>query len=119
MNAQQFRQIIREEVRKAVREELRQVLMEHATTQLVESYKPKLNENIDKTFKFTSDSIDVSKPKPQVKARMDEMFGLKTKETEQSHLKVDPDSGNPFSSFIQDSIQNMTPQELSGLRNIG
>jgi hypothetical protein len=121
MNAQQFRQIIREEVRKAVREELRQVLMEHATSQLTEGYKQKLNESqdIDKTFKFTTNNVDVSRPKPQVKAKMDEMFGIKSKETEQSNLNVKQESGNPWMDFIKDSAQNMTAQELSGLKNMG
>lgn len=119
MNTQLFKKLIKEAVKEAVREELKQVLAEHAASQLADGFKQNLTESVEKEFKFTTNNIDVSKPRPQVKARMDEMFGLKTKETEQPHLKVKQESSNPWMAFIEDSASNMTAQELSGLKNMG
>jgi hypothetical protein len=46
------------------------------------------------------------------------MFGYETPQA-QTSLKVDPTSDNPFMAFIEDAANNMTAQDVSGLRNLG
>lgn len=107
MNAKVFKNLIKEAVREAVREEIGVLLLEQK--------KQELNEN--KTFSFTSNDVPVnSDVKAALRGKMGTMFGY---EQPQSNLKVDPKSDNPFMAFIEDAASNMTPQELSGLRNMG
>jgi hypothetical protein len=109
MNAKLFKQLIKEAVREAVREEIGVLLLEQK--------KQELNES--KIFNFTSNDVPAS---PEVKtalhSKMSAMFGYETPQA-QSHLKVNPASDNPFAAFIADAAANMTPQEVSGLRNLG
>ena len=107
MNAKLFKNLIKEAVREAVREEIGVLLLEQK--------KQELNEN--KTFSFTSSDVPVNtEAKAALRSKMGNMFGY---EQPQSNLKVDPKSDNPFMAFIEDAASNMTPQELSGLRNMG
>ena len=108
MNAKVFKNLIKEAVREAVREEIGILLLEQK--------KQELNEN--KTFSFTSSDVPISnnnEAKAALRSKMGSMFGYE----QQPQLKVDPTSDNPFAAFIADSAANMTPQDLSGLRNLG
>lgn len=107
MNAKVFKNLIKEAVREAVREEIGILLLEQK--------KQELNEN--KTFSFTSSDVPTNgEAKTALRSKMGAMFGY---EQPQSNLKVDTTSDNPFMAFIEDAASNMTPQELSGLRNMG
>jgi hypothetical protein len=108
MNAKVFKNLIKEAVREAVREEIGVLLLEQK--------KQELNEN--KTFSFTSSDVPTSnvEAKTALHSKMGNMFGY---EQPQSQLKVDPAADNPFAAFLADSAASMTPQEISGLRNLG
>jgi hypothetical protein len=107
MNAKVFKNLIKEAVREAVREEIGVLLLEQK--------KQELHEN--KTLSFTSNDVPVSgEVKTALRSKMGAMFGY---EQPQAKLKVDPASDNPFAAFIQDAADNMTAQDLSGLRNLG
>ena len=109
MNAKTFKSLIKEAVREAVREEIGVLLLEQN--------KQELNEN--KTFSFTSNDVPTSnntEAKTALRSKMGAMFGY---EQPQSNLKVDSKSDNPFAAFIEDSAATMTPQERSGLKNLG
>jgi DNA primase len=128
MNTKLFKQLIKEAVREAVREELKQVLAEHAASQLTESYKQKLTENLS----FTSDSVGPKHfPKtPQQaaaeKARMEKLFKPQavqqpTEDWSMGSTMVEPEfnppapsSGMDFSAFLADTAQNFNPMELRG-----
>lgn len=132
MNAKIFKQLIKEAVKEAVREELKQVLAEHAASQLVarpiiyqqqqaephfDTVPRKNNVNESKTFTFNTQNTDVTQARSTLKSKMDNAFGFKTPETEASHLSAPV--GNDFSAFLVDAAQNMTPQEIAGLKNMG
>jgi len=50
---------------------------------------------------------------------MGNMFGMETPSQNQGQLKVDSNNQNPYLSFIADAAATMTPQERSGLSNLG
>lgn len=114
MNAQLFKKLIKDACREAVREELNKAIKEGKFN----------NNNIlqedMQSFNFTTENIDPSMSKKMVKQQMDQMFGGKTMQKSPSQgLKVLPGASNPFAAFLEDSAQNLTPQELNGLRNSG
>lgn len=102
-----FKKLIKEAVAEAVREELTNILGEQQT-------KPKLNHLQEQNFNFTSN--DVMTTRTNLREKMGNMFGF---EEPQSQLKVDNNSENPYLAFIADAASNMTPQERSGLKNLG
>ena len=105
MNAKVFKNLIKEAVREAVREEIGVLLLEQK--------KQELNEN--KTFSFTSNDVPVNnEAKSALRNKMGAMFGYE----QQSQLKVDPQSDNPFAAFIADAGANMSPHDRAGLRNL-
>jgi hypothetical protein len=110
MNAKVFKNLIKEAVREAVREEIGVLLLEQKKQELTEG----------KTFSFTSSDVPTGAGTTEVRAtlhnKMGAMFGY---EQPQSQLKVDPTLDNPFAAFLADSAASMTPQEISGLRNLG
>jgi hypothetical protein len=111
MNAKLFKQLIKEAVREAVREEIGILLLEQKKQELTEG----------KTFSFSSDDVPASsniEARTALRSKMGAMFGYDAPQA-QSHLKVDPKSDNPFMAFIEDAAANMSPQEISGLRNLG
>jgi hypothetical protein len=108
MNAKVFKNLIKEAVREAVREEIGVLLLEQK--------KQELNEN--KTFSFTSSDVPTggnSEAKAALRSKMGSMFGYE----QQSQLKVDPQSDNPFAAFIADAGANMSAHDRAGLRNLG
>jgi hypothetical protein len=110
MNAKLFKQLIKEAVREAVREEIGILLLEQKKQELTEG----------KTISFSSDDIPTGnvEARASLRNKMGAMFGYDSPQA-QSHLKVDPKSDNPFMAFIEDAAANMSPQEISGLRNLG
>jgi hypothetical protein len=109
MNAKVFKNLIKEAVREAVREEIGVLLLEQK--------KQELNEN--KTFSFNSSDIPTGnvEARAALRSKMGSMFGYE--QSPSTALRVDPTSDNPFMAFIEDAAANMSPQELSGLRNLG
>ena len=102
-----FKKLIKEAVAEAVREELTNILSE-------QQIKPKLNPLQEQNLNFTSN--DVMTTRTNIREKMGNMFGF---EEPQSQLKVDNNSENPYLAFIADAASNMTPQERSGLKNLG
>ena len=102
-----FKKLIKEAVAEAVREELSNILSE-------QQVKPKLNHLQEQNLNFTSN--DVMTTRTNIREKMGNMFGF---EEPQSQLKVDNNSENPYLAFLADSAANMTPQERSGLKNLG
>jgi hypothetical protein len=103
-----FKKLIKEAVAEAVREELSNILNERD----LPSQTSSLQEN--KTLSFTSN--DVMTTRTNLREKMGNMFGL---EEPKSQLKVDNNSENPYLAFLADSAASMTPQERSGLSNLG
>jgi len=111
MNIKAFKKLIKEAVTDAIHEELPYILEEH----MVKQEKKALREN--RTLNFTSNDVPLGADvKSALHSKMGAMFGY---ETPQPQLTVDHTSNNPFAAFIEDAGANMTPQELSGLRNLG
>ena len=121
MNTKAFKRLIKEAVIDAIHEELPYILEEHMAKQ----EKKALREG--RTMSFTSADVMTGTGNPDVRAslrsKMGEAFGF---QQPQSSLKVidavDESTGervNPFMAFIEDAANNMTAQDLSGLRNLG
>jgi hypothetical protein len=124
MNIKAFKKLIKEAVIDAIHEELPYILEEHMAKQ----EKKALREN--RTVSF--DSTDV-KPNPAIRSQLAEkmgsMFGMSPQPQYQSSVplevirdQVNDETGepvNPYLAFLVDSAQNMTPQERSGLSNLG
>jgi hypothetical protein len=106
MKVELFKKLIKEAVSEAVREELNNIINNNPTP---------IQEN--KSLNFTSN--DVMAVRTNIKEKMGNMFGLETPSSPNNGLKVDNNSGNPYMSFITDAVVNMTPQERSGLSNLG
>ena len=102
-----FKKLIKEAVAEAVREELGNILNEQQT-------KSKLNHLQEQNFNFTSN--DVMTTRTNIREKMGSMFGF---EEPKSQLKIDNTSENPYLAFLADSAATMTPQERSGLSNLG
>jgi len=121
MNTKAFKRLIKEAVIDAIHEELPYILEEHMAKQ----EKKALREG--RTMSFTSADVMTGTGNPDVRAslrsKMGEAFGF---QQPQPSLKVidavDESTGervNPFMAFIEDAANNMTAQDLSGLRNLG
>lgn len=108
MNAQVFKKFIQEIVREAVRSELREVLAEHGAKQLSESLKTGVVGN-NPLYQPR-----IAAPKVDMRGKLDEMFSSDIKKGPE--LKVE--NKNMFDEFLADSAQNMTAQEVQGLRNL-
>lgn len=108
MNAKLFKQLIKEAVREAVREEIGVLLLEQKKQELTES----------KTVSFSSSDVPSGnvEARAALRSKVGAMFGY---DAPQSQLKVDKTSDNPFAAFIADAGANMSPQDVSGLRNLG
>ena len=113
MNAQQLKvlkRLIKEAVVDAIHEELPFILEEHMARQ----EKQALREN--RTFNFSSNDVPSGLPS-DVRQSLAAKMGLTPPPT---GLQVDMSgNGNPLAAFIADVAANMTPQERSGLSNLG
>lgn len=121
MNIKVFKRLIKEAVIDAMHEELPEILNEVMARQ----NKQPLTEN--KTMSFTSANVPTN-PLPndvrsQLASQMGEAFGFQPAATKLAVIDaVDDVTGekiNPFAAFIADAANNMTPQDKSGLRNLG
>jgi hypothetical protein len=120
MNIKVFKKLIKEAVVEAIYEELPDIINEA----LAKQNKQQLHEG--KSINFTSADIaplsgDV---RSSLMAKMGAEFGFQ--QPQRNDLKVidavDPSTGdkvNPYLAFISDAAANMTPQDKSGLRNLG
>jgi len=114
-----FKKLIKEAVIDAIHEELPYILEEHMAKQ----EKKALREG--RTMSFTSADVIPGNPdvRSSLRSKMGEAFGF---QQPQPTLKVidavDEVTGepiNPYLAFINDSANNMTPQERAGLKNLG
>jgi hypothetical protein len=120
MNVKVFKKLIKEAVIEAIYEELPDIINEA----LAKQNKQQLHEG--KSINFTSADIaplsgDV---RSSLMAKMGTEFGFQ--QPQRNDLKVidavNPSTGekvNPYLAFINDAASNMTPQDISGLRNLG
>lgn len=114
MKVDLLKKLIKEAVAEAVREELNNILNE----QFVKPNVNQIQEN--RTLNFTSN--DVMATRTQIREKMGNMFGFNSNNNggvSNNGLQIDPNAENPFLAFIADSAANMTPQERSGLSNLG
>jgi len=115
MKVQAFKKLIKEAVAEAVREELQEILSQ-------QTISSPLNEM--KTATFTSNNIaGAGDVRSQLRSQMGAMFGYE--QPSSNSLKVidavNPSTGervNPYLAFINDSDNNMTAQDRSGLRQL-
>jgi microcompartment protein CcmL/EutN len=124
MNIKAFKRLIKEAVIDAIHEELPEILNEAMARQ---NRKP-LSEN--QTMSFTSTDIKPNVAvRSQLAEKMGSMFGMTPQPQYQSSVplevirdQVNEETGepvNPYLAFLVDSANNMTPQERSGLKNLG
>ena len=124
MNIKAFKRLIKEAVIDAIHEELPEILNEAMARQ---NRKP-LSEN--QTMNFTSADIKPNTAvRSQLAEKMGSMFGMAPQPQYQSSVplevirdQVNDETGepvNPYLAFLVDSANNMTPQERSGLKNLG
>ena len=115
MNIKAFRKLIKEAVAEAIYEQLPEILEEQMSKQQRQSLKE------NKTFSFTSQDasglpMDV---RQGLASKMGNMFGYDTPQSKQiQNIEDDENSRVDLSSFIMDTARNLTPQDLSGLRNL-
>jgi hypothetical protein len=109
MDAKQFKSVIKEAVREAVREEIGLMLLEQLKSGNAVQSKP-LTEN--RSLSFDSGDVHSVGMRSQMGNKMAEMFGMPAGVKPQSNLQVDPNSDNPFAAFINDTANNLSPQEV-------
>lgn len=127
MDIKKFKKMIKEAVIEALYEELPDLINESL---IKFSRKQHINESIENDVSFTSNDIIHSKsPLPtevrqQLSNKMGNLFGFNQQQPQQE-LKlidaVDETTGkkiNPFLSFMEDTKQNLTAADISGLRNL-
>jgi choline kinase len=107
-----FKKLIKEAVAEAVREELNTIFSEVSKPNPIKE---------SKSLNFTSN--DVMTVRTNIREKMGNMFGFNQSDMNENistnSLQVDTNSDNPYLSFIADAAANMTPQERSGLKNLG
>lgn len=121
MNVKVFKKLIKEAVVDAIHEELPYILEEHMAKQ----EKKALRES--KTVNFNSSNVPAgSLPggvRSQLAAQMGEAFGFQPQQVPLQVIDaIDESTGeklNPYLAFINDAANTMTPQERSGLKNLG
>jgi hypothetical protein len=114
MKVNAFKQLIKEAVAEAVREEL------HA---IFDSKPQPIQEA--KTFNFSSNDVMAgglpSDVRNSLRAKMGMTFGFEQpQQTQYNHLDIQPaeNNKNPYLNFIADAANNMSAQDLAGLRNL-
>jgi hypothetical protein len=116
MDAKQFKSVIKEAVREAVREEIGLMLLEQLKSGNAVQSKP-LTEN--RSLSFDSGDVHSIGMRSQVGNKMAEMFGMPAGAKPQSNLQVNPNSDNPFAAFINDTANNLSPQEMRQIMQQG
>lgn len=113
MNIKAFKRLIKEAVSEAIYEQLPEILEEVSKQQ----NKQSINEN--KTFSFNSG--DASSLPVDIKRGLAAKMGIKFDDgIKTQHKQNDGDFEQKISldEFILDAARNMTPQEMSGLKNL-
>lgn len=125
MDIKKFKKMIKEAVIEALYEELPDLMNESLNKF---SRKQRITESVD-TVNFTSNDIAPNnstlplEARQQLSSKMGELFGFKQPATQELQIidAVDENTGqkvNPFLSFMQDTKNNLTPADISGLRNL-
>jgi hypothetical protein len=118
MNIKLFKKLIKDVVIEAIHDELPELINEA----LKKHDRKLINENIS----FNSSDVPIgasTNVKEQLSNRLAKEFGF-PQQRQQSLKVIDAvsDSGekvNPYLEFLVDAANNMTPQERSGLKNLG
>lgn len=109
MEAQKFKTLIKEAVREAVREEIGLMLLE----QLKSGHASQQPITEGRSLSFDSGDVHSVGMRAQMGNKMAEMFGMPSGGAKpQQTLKVNPTSDNPFAAFINDTANNLSPQEM-------
>ncbi len=128
MDIKKFKKMIKEAVIEALYEELPDLVNESLTKfsrkqRITESY------NDDEVVNFTSNDVIHSKTalpaeaRQQLSNKMGSLFGFNQPQKQELKVidAVDESTGqkvNPFLSFMEDTKNNLTPADISGLRNL-
>lgn len=105
MNTDTLKKLIKEAVKQAIREEFKQILAEHAASQLVYGQRPIVEQLTPQSSRMYQ---------PANKQKLQEVFGNKPV-TATPVIPTQP--VNDFSSFLLDTAQNLTPQDIAGINN--
>jgi len=113
MNAEQFKKIIKQCIKEAIREELPLVLMEYqqrptSAPVITESMKPL----------FMNDPEETNVVRNELKNKMSYLFGMEPQPKQQTAV-VAEEGGNPYLSLLAETANNMSAQDIAGLRNMG
>lgn len=108
MEAQKFKTLIKEAVREAVREEIGLMLLE----QLKSGHTAQQPITEGSSLSFNSGDVHSVGMRAQMGGKMAEMFGMPSGAKPQQTLKINPTSDNPFAAFINDTANNLSPQEM-------
>lgn len=117
MNIKLFKKLIKDVMIEAIHDELPELINEA----LKKHNKKFINENIN----FNSNDIPLNgNIKEQLSNKLAKEFGFPQHQSQQSLKVIDAvsDNGekiNPYLEFLVDAAANMTPQERSGLKNLG
>jgi hypothetical protein len=118
MNIKLFKKLIKEAVTEAIYEELPELIEEAL---IRHNKKSQLTES--RVMNFTSNSVPLAGDvRNQLASKMGAQFGFQQPVNELKVIdSVDDNTGekvNPFLAFINDSANNMTPQERAGLKRL-
>jgi len=117
MNIKLFKKLIKDVVIEAIHDELPELINEA----LKKHDKKFINENIN----FNSNDVPIGvgvNVKEHLSNRLAKEFGLPQHQQSLKVIDAVSDSGekvNPYLEFLVDAAANMTPQERSGLKNLG
>ena len=124
MNIKLFKKLIKEAVVEAIYEELPDILNESLVRF---SKKQQLTESVEE-INFTSNDVLPKTNLPvdfrkELIEKMGGSFGFNKPPVNNLKVvnEVDPNTGrkkNPWEQFMKDTAVNLTPQDLSGLRNL-
>ncbi len=113
MNAEQFKKVIKQCIKEAIREELPLVLMEY---QQRPTSAPVITENMKPLF--MQDDNEVKAVRSQIKNKMSDLFGMEQQPKQQA-VDTAEEGGNPYLSLLAETANNMSAQDIAGLRNMG
>lgn len=119
MNIKNFKKLIKQAVVEALYEELPDLINESLVKY---SRKQQINEALIEGEISVSNKSELS---PEIRKKLSEKMGglfgyTQPTETETLNegLKVKNNSSNPFEEFMNDTKNNLTSQDISGLRNL-
>lgn len=119
MNVKLFKKLIKDAVTETLYEELPEIINEVMSKR----EKQLLEEN--QTISFSSNDVAHTPLPNLIRQQLSSKIGASLGLIPQTHQPVLKDkettiiNGNPYESFINDAVANMTPQQYSGLKNLG